>query len=210
MSHSRLRCTTCKQYINTHDKTATCTLCMTQIHKGCLPLFGEEQFLLITNPENKWTCCACNIAIFPFTNIEDNDELALTLMQTDQINQREFPNESLFKPMELLDSNIDNYLMDCDPDENFYNETLGNLLHQSNYETIDSFNDMLETESALKNGVSCMCLNIRSAPKNLGNMEHYLHLLNLNFKIIGLTETWFTVNNVDAYNLDGYNHTHVT
>ena len=47
-------------------------------------------------------------------------------------------------------------------------------------------------------------VNIRSARKNLGNFENYLNMLNHDFIVIGLSETWLNDNDNDLYGWCGY------
>ena len=50
-----------------------------------------------------------------------------------------------------------------------------------------------------------MChLNIRSISKNLSSFENYLEIIQYDFTIIGLTETWLNDTNYDWYGLQGY------
>ena len=50
-----------------------------------------------------------------------------------------------------------------------------------------------------------MChLNIRSKSKNLSSFENYLEIIQYDFTIIGLTETWLNDTNYDCYGLQGY------
>ena len=53
---------------------------------------------------------------------------------------------------------------------------------------------------------SLIHLNIRSTPANLSKLIQYKSNLNVNFDIIGLSETWLTETKTDIYNLDGYDH----
>ena len=62
--------------------------------------------------------------------------------------------------------------------------------------SISPFNDTL----------SLMHLNIRSIPSNLTKLVQYLSNLNVNFDIIGISETWLNETNKYIYNLNGYNH----
>ena len=48
--------------------------------------------------------------------------------------------------------------------------------------------------------------HIRSIPCNLSKLSLYMSNLNINFDIIGLSETWLNDSNKDVYCLNGYNH----
>ena len=49
-------------------------------------------------------------------------------------------------------------------------------------------------------------MNIRSLPKHYSELQSYLSALNLNFSVIGLTETWLTDCTADFFELEGYSH----
>ena len=51
-----------------------------------------------------------------------------------------------------------------------------------------------------------MHLNIRSIPSNLTKLVQYLSNLNVNFDIIGISETWLNETYKDSFNLNGYNY----
>ena len=49
-----------------------------------------------------------------------------------------------------------------------------------------------------------MChVNIRSAKKNMGSFENHLSLLDIEFTVIVVTETWFKEHDASLYDLDG-------
>ena len=49
-------------------------------------------------------------------------------------------------------------------------------------------------------------INIRSLPKNFLEMKTVMKMINHDFKIIGITETWLNHSTKDTYQLDGYKH----
>merc|ERR1719232_573493 len=56
--------------------------------------------------------------------------------------------------------------------------------------------------------LSMLHQNVRSAPKNLKNFEVFLSTLNMRFKFLGFTETWFKDHNVDLHGISGYKAVH--
>ena len=54
--------------------------------------------------------------------------------------------------------------------------------------------------------LSLLHCNIRSLPAHYVELEPYLEILNINFSVIGLSETWLTDSNHDLYSLSGYNY----
>ena len=76
----------------------------------------------------------------------------------------------------------------------------------SNYYHEYSFNHSVEKIFHFADTFSMMHLNVRSIPCNLSKLSLYMGNLNINFDIIGLSETWLNDSNKDVYCLDGYNH----
>ena len=60
----------------------------------------------------------------------------------------------------------------------------------SNYYHEDSFNHSIEKIFHFADTFSMMHLNVRSIPCNLSKLSLYVSNLNINFDIIGLSETW--------------------
>ena len=54
--------------------------------------------------------------------------------------------------------------------------------------------------------LSFIHVNIRSIPKNLCSFLHYIDMLNLNFTVIGMSETWLYDANVHCFGIESYNH----
>ena len=73
------------------------------------------------------------------------------------------------------------------------------------YFTDESFNEKLSSlssEDVLS--FSLFHINIRSIKANIGDFDNYMRMLNLDFSIIGVTETWLNDINYDLYGLDGF------
>ena len=47
-------------------------------------------------------------------------------------------------------------------------------------------------------------LNSRSRKKNLGNLDTLLNIIDYNFSLVGLSETWLQNCTCDLYNLEAY------
>ena len=47
-------------------------------------------------------------------------------------------------------------------------------------------------------------INVRSLQQNFSSMQAFLDNLNINFTILGITETWLTDINCDLYNISNY------
>ena len=73
-----------------------------------------------------------------------------------------------------------------------------------NYHLETKFNDEISQPNGTKDALSWCHVNIRSARKNLGNFEDYLNMLNHDFTVLRLYETWLNDNDSDLHRLRGY------
>ena len=103
--------------------------------------------------------------------------------------------------------NYERYLGEVDPDSNYFNDTELNSLTFKSY-TVDEFRD--------RNIESPKCFNImhhnsRSvlSKDKLDDYDCFIDMLGDPFDIIGLTETWLNVNNVNSPIFKDYNYNHV-
>lgn len=152
-------------------------------------------------------CVMCRSQIFPFNNLSDVEISELSSYdhpiqnqtRLDQIENQTF-NPQLFNEIHNVIA-----FSDVDPDNNFYNNQLYNNLN-CNYYYEDSFNAQLATNMNASLTFSLIHLNIRSGQRNLDKFETYMQNLDLKFDVVGLSETWFNVNNVDRYGIMGYSH----
>jgi hypothetical protein len=116
--------------------------------------------------------------------------------------------QHVFNPFALNDDEDTNVqLFDCDPDLQYFNDTTYiNSINKCDYFIEDGFKKKCQTLQTDHNNLSIFHLNIRSIPKNLGDLNSYLSLLETEFTVLGLTETWLTESNVDCYSVEGYKH----
>ena len=77
---------------------------------------------------------------------------------------------------------------DLDPDHHFYNS---NTNQACNYLLVDDFN-LKYHEYKDNNHFSLIHINARSLSKNFEEISNYLSLLNHEFSVIGISETWLT------------------
>ena len=94
-----------------------------------------------------------------------------------------------------------------DPDINFYCEQniFSGFLRK--YYTEDSFNEnLISFCSDYKLSFSLCHVNIRSIKANITDFENYLNMMNIDFSIIGVTETWLSDVTCNFYSLEGYEH----
>ena len=114
--------------------------------------------------------------------------------------------EGSFNPLDL-NTNSQNPLLDIDPDVQILNDMyVCNNLLKSNYHLSNTFKSMLQNQEVTRETFSIFHLNIRSArsPQKLKLLEAYLNVLDHDFTIIGLTETWFDKGMTSSVTLNGY------
>ena len=172
--------------------------CLCEIHLKCITLSHiEHEYLLCKSCE--WFCGNCIITVFPFNNIEEDREFMASICNVDKLGLTD--DDLIFHPFESNDNDHRSPLCEIDPDLYFYNSiNLNDIIHET------TFNEADQIKSGRTDGALSMChLNIRSIRKSLGYFEVYLKALDLNFSLIGLSETWLQDNTCDLYDLDDYN-----
>ena len=140
--------------------------------------------------------------MLPFNHIEENNGFyaAVHELSKSTADSLRYLSDKVFQPFES-DYNDYEELNDTDPDFNFYNAM--NQNRSCNYYLESSFNDMIN-KSKEKGTFSLCHLNIRSMKKNITNFELFLDLLDHDFTVVGLTETWLSECDCDLYKLHGY------
>ena len=92
---------------------------------------------------------------------------------------------------------------DLDPDANFY----GSLDNHYDYFIEDQFNSMLKSQKFSDQSFSLFHLNIRSLECNLHNLTNLLSNIDMEFSVIGITETWLK-SSTHSVDIKGYNFFH--
>lgn len=77
-------------------------------------------------------------------------------------------------------------MRDYDPDSYFP----ADLNKNCDYFTEDQFNDVFKKETHYVSQFSTLHLNIRSLVRNFQKLTELLDILNMQFSVIGITETW--------------------
>jgi hypothetical protein len=100
-------------------------------------------------------------------------------------------------------------LHELNPDVQYFNDQVCfDNTSCCKYYNSDLFNTMCAKNGILNDCFSMVCLNVRSAPKNLSEFRNYLNLFSHEFSVIGLTETWLNEENMSVCNLNGYQCEH--
>ena len=74
------------------------------------------------------------------------------------------------------------------------------------YNFKDSFNKKCCPSVKGSNFLSLLHVNARSAPKNIENYKLYLQNINIDFSVVGVSETWLNDSNIYTCTISGYNH----
>ena len=173
------------------------------MHPNCLhPHIASQSHSL--DDETNVMCPLCTSS-FPFNHILSNSDFQSAVTH-DQPPPPPLPltNADLFDPFMLThdDERDHSGLVDADPDTNFFHSLINSM---SEYYDTNSF---IRTTEQQQFTLSLLHLNIRSLQSNLNHFTTHISLLNHNFPIIALTETWLTDVNHDIYSIPGYNHTY--
>ena len=99
-------------------------------------------------------------------------------------------------------------MCDIDPDINFYNEIDYHLVSHCNYYMDNHFTSAIKNKFgnvSLHDMFSLCHINIRSLKANLPAFELCLGQLEMEFSVIGMSETWLQDCNCNLYNVAGYN-----
>lgn len=202
-------CKRCNQRILSHSKFLECFSCSGVFHLQCLPNVNSDDSIYTNRALTPWLCIDCSQDIFPFNHCSDNehfvDELG-TFFQGSPVILGSY-DDLIFNPFELNDDDdLDlTPLSSIDPDLNYYNDArFTNIGHSCKYHLEDSFNKSLV--NADKNAFSLFHSNIRSIPRHLDELKVHIDNLDIEFSVIGITESWLQEHNSALYNLENYKH----
>ena len=106
-----------------------------------------------------------------------------------------------FSPLIAL---MNDPLIDVDPDENYYSQLSSSF--SCKYYVENTFNSTCCGLNLCQPSFSIFHHNIRSATKNLSDLEIYLDSLAHKFSVVCLSETWFKNTAADLFALEGYVH----
>ena len=164
---------------------------------------------------NKWFCIRCAECFFPFNNTDDEAEFLSNISEswftsdTIPISIARLLEEGSFNPLDLNNA-PQTPLFDIDPDVQILNDMyVSNNLLKSNYHLSNTFKSMLQNQKVTRETFSIFHANIRSAsPQKINQLVAYLNILDHEFTVIGLTETWFDTGKAATCTLNGYHSEH--
>ena len=196
------KCMICFKGILRHARSIQCAFCEMMHHLKCITLCAEFSEQLVSNQE-LWSCSHCITDMFPFKQIADDTDYISVIEDLASCSSLSYLSDKLFLPFEVNDDDHMTNLCNADPDLNFYN-SLNQYVSRCNYYLESTFNKAVETYPWANDVLSMCCFNIRGIKRNLTSFESYLDLLNHQFILIGITETWLRDGDCDLYNTSNY------
>ena len=200
-------CPICNRHVLPHAKQAKCCICLCNYHMKCLSLQPDVcEYIKENNPT--WCCQLCITKILPYNHIE-NDDVFMSNINCIEAGSRSIEqlSEIIFNPFELNTDDHYSPLYDADPDMNYYNELDSHIGLNCNYYFDNSFQSVIQEKLKhidSKHIFSLCHINIRSLKANLPALENCLDVMDFDFSIIGISETWLRDWNCDLYNIEGY------
>ena len=186
-------CGICNKNIPDHHKSVFCNNCNLWVHIKCNNISNSEYEELQNEADDvPWFCLKCTKIMFPFGQL-DNDELS-------NLYDFDFPSFVDSMPSFEITSSLTNMpnLSDCDIDEHLPSNV------NSNYHTLQD----LSTLSTSDNDFSLFHMNARSLSLHFDELISTLATLKINFDVIGVSETWNSIQNPIKTNVEipGYNY----
>ena len=111
------------------------------------------------------------------------------------------------KLLNPFDLNINSHnlpMYNNDPELQYVNNVYSAVQNNCDYFVEDTFINKCSQLSAMNKTCSLLDTNIRSISKHLHQLDQYLHVINHNFSVTGISETWFQDYNVNCCDLPGY------
>ena len=141
--------------------------------------------------------------ILPFNHFDNSSfSLALYELQNGPVHFNSERFSSLYYNPILTNLNTSLTQSDSlDPDIHFNRET------PCDYFIENQFNEMLKREQYSDADFSLLHLNIRSLQRNINNLTNLLSSLEINFSIVGISETWLGAS-FHSVDIDGFRFVH--
>ena len=186
-------CGICHKNILDHHKAVFCNNCKLWVHIRCNNTSNSEYNELQKEADDvPWFCLNCTIIILPFGQL-DNDELS-------NLHDFDFPSFVDSMPSFEITSSLTNLpnLGDYDIDEHLPSNV------NSSYYTLQD----LSTLSTSDNDFSLFHMNTRSLSLHFDELISTIATLKINFDVIGLSETWNSIQNPIKTNVEipGYKY----
>ena len=191
-------CCTCSRKVLRHASCAQCRSCYEYYHMKCDSLEKSEQDDINNNTEN-WLCSICLADIFPFNQIEDENEFINECQHKMKCTCSLKISDLIYNPFDA-NSSDDHLCSDFDRNVNLCAEENVFNGYSCRYHLEDQFNEEMNSLRVGKGQNLSLChINIvlRSLKANLSQSESYMQGLLIEFVIHGITETWVNELNFD-------------
>ena len=197
-----MACPTCSKRVLSHAKGIQCYYCENTYHMKCISLETDYISQLKENHEN-WLCGSCITDIFPFNKLENEDDFRQAILM--KLENELIISNLIYNPHESNSFDF-SYCDEFDPDANFFCQQNIFSGYTCPYYTEDGLNGKMSSFMSQDEQHFSIChMSIRSIRANLQNFESYLQLLNIEFSVIGITETWFDDTSCLLYSMQNYN-----
>ena len=160
-----------------NHKKFCCSICKNYVHKSCIDLTAKEFRSKIN--ESFWHCEICsNEIMVPFNHISDEREFKLVLFTL-------FEHQNIVNKEDIIEK-YRNIIFDPHKfnDKDDFNE------YNSNSDYYDNEQLKEVCKNIEKNNLILLNINARSLYKNFESLQDFLGSIHIEFKIIGLVETW--------------------
>ena len=204
-------CFSCNQRLCSTSYSLTCSVCGSSFHTSCVPGVRNTDSIYVNKNDSDWMCVNCSEVVFPFNHIIDDSEFFKCITENVIINTKPSLAEletRLFDPFDLNEDNNVSYLLNSDPDIQYFKGAYTDLFN-CKYYLEDTFKKTYVDTDKYENCFSMIHLNIRSLPKHFDELQLFLKNIKFEFNIIGLSETWLKEQNLSLYNILGYEYEHV-
>ena len=186
-STSNFPCGICHKNISANSKAILCSNCNLWIHIKCNDISNSEYKILQNEPDDvPWFCLKCTKIMFPFGSLED--------YELSNLNNSDFPSFVDTAVSFEITSGLTNLpnLEDYDIDEHLPSNV------NSGYHTMQDLSSIDVSEKDL----SIFHVNIRSLSLHLDELLSILTSLKINFDVIGVSETWNSLENPIKTNVE--------
>ena len=164
-------CKICSKSVAKTHKAVCCDLCNIWVHIKCNKI-NAATYNMLLNDETKWFCIECSKDIFPFSSLND-----VEFFSTTQGKKIKFLTKTKLRPAneEILINKLNDAMNSSD------------LSNPNTYYNIDNFNQSFKSNTM--NGFNLLHLNISSLPYHREQFHTFLSDIDIDFDIIGITET---------------------
>lgn len=194
-----MKCFSCFKSIHESDQFFSCCCCQNPCHVKCSV---RSNFDLLTENPNSCCCYSYSISNIPLNHLDE-------VYHTNALNELKHDPSRLRNALKIEEMHINPFsLYDKYKTRiNNFNDIDSWSNSNDKYFVDNEFNQLIKTNKISQiNSFSLLHINARSLSKNFDALEHMLDLLENNFNIIGVTETWMyqptSLTNLTKYNFE--------